>query len=342
MRFRFTAEMDDFLKENVEALSYSDLTALFGERFGISVTRNTVTKHCQEKWGIHKTDRRGAGHRYTAQQDDWIMEHAGEMTCKELTELFNITFGENVTVGGITQRSAKLGTRKLERHCYTVEELQWLKDHLHEMSWDDLHREFCERFNVRVAKKTLNAVLYKRGILKVPRHHWTEEERRFLIENNDSCTLPELTERFNQEFGLNLGYGAVTQQCQFYLGLRRGENTFQAAEVPAGTERIKNGGKYGFVKVKMPGAVRGHHREAWRKKADVIWEDLHGPLPEGGVVVHLDGNHMNFDPDNLYCINRKIQAVMSSNQWWTDSKEHTLTAIKWCELYYAMKEDPQA
>lgn len=337
MAFRFTAEMDVFLEKNAPLLAWPELTALFGERFSVSVSKNTIQKHCQTKWHIYKTDRRGCGHRYTEEQLQWILDHA-DLKYQDMTDGFNAYFCTDVSRSGITQQCERLGVKKIERHSYTQEEIQWLTDHLQDMTWEQLHKEFCKRFDVRVSRKRLNQMLYERGILKIPRHHWTNTERQFLKENNDKYTLPELTERFNQYFGLELSYGAITQQCQTFLGLRRGENTFQATEVPAGTEVVKNDGKYSRIMVKMPGAVRGQHRKAWRKKAEVIYEQLHGPIPENGRVIHLDGNFENFDADNLYCIDARIQACLSLHKWWTDSKEHTLAAIKWCELFYAMKD----
>ena len=68
-----------------------------------------------------------------------------------------------------------------------------------------------------------------------------------------------------------------------------------------------------------------------------IYQDAYGEIEEGKMVCFLDGNAENFDIDNLYPIDRKISAVMSANQWWTKDREHTLTAIKWCELHYALK-----
>lgn len=35
---------------------------------------------------------------------------------------------------------------------------------------------------------------------------------------------------------------------------------------------------------------------------------------------------------------RKINTVMNCNSWFTTNRENTLTAIKWCELFYALKE----
>jgi len=35
-----------------------------------------------------------------------------------------------------------------------------------------------------------------------------------------------------------------------------------------------------------------------------IWEKLHGPIPEGCVIHHVDFNPLNNKPDNLQCITR--------------------------------------
>lgn len=36
------------------------------------------------------------------------------------------------------------------------------------------------------------------------------------------------------------------------------------------------------------------HREVWRS--------IHGEIPEGGIVHHIDGNTLNNNPDNLCCL----------------------------------------
>jgi hypothetical protein len=73
-------------------------------------------------------------------------------------------------------------------------------------------------------------------------------------------------------------------------------------------------------------------------KRRYVWEQAYGPIPEKHKIIHLDGDCMNCDLDNLYCIPYKFTAILNKNRWMTDSREHTLTAIKWCELFYAMKE----
>ena len=46
---------------------------------------------------------------------------------------------------------------------------------------------------------------------------------------------------------------------------------------------------------------------------------------------------MNCDISNLYMVNRKIHMTMTSNNWYSENKQQTLTALKWCELFYAIK-----
>lgn len=41
-------------------------------------------------------------------------------------------------------------------------------------------------------------------------------------------------------------------------------------------------------------------------KRRVVWEQHFGPIPKTHMVIHLDGNKLNCDIDNLYCIPKKI------------------------------------
>ena len=73
-------------------------------------------------------------------------------------------------------------------------------------------------------------------------------------------------------------------------------------------------------------------------KRRVVWERLHGEIPKDHRIIHLDGNQMNCDPSNLYCVPAKFVPILSHNHWWSENPELTRTAIKWCELFYAIKE----
>ena len=78
-------------------------------------------------------------------------------------------------------------------------------------------------------------------------------------------------------------------------------------------------------------------RKNWVAKHRLIWEKERGKIPKGGIVIFLDCDRTNFDIDNLYCTNKKITTAMIRNKWFSENGELTLTAIKWCELLYALR-----
>lgn len=61
---------------------------------------------------------------------------------------------------------------------------------------------------------------------------------------------------------------------------------------PLGTRREQANG---YISVKL--AEGG--KKGWRWEHQVVWEAIHGPLPEGWCIHHVDGNKTNNAPDNL-------------------------------------------
>ena len=45
-----------------------------------------------------------------------------------------------------------------------------------------------------------------------------------------------------------------------------------------------------------------------------VWESVHGPIPEGGVVHHIDTNPANNDPSNLELKTRSTHALVHSSE----------------------------
>ena len=54
------------------------------------------------------------------------------------------------------------------------------------------------------------------------------------------------------------------------------------------------------------------------------------------VYTQNDAHNSNFKCNEL--LSEKINALMNQNHWFTDNKDNTLAAIKWCELFYALQE----
>lgn len=106
-----------------------------------------------------------------------------------------------------------------------------------------------------------------------------------------------------RRFGVSRSVQAISQQ-RFRMGLPSPGNLGQIPHNRrfSGDERENPNGR---VKVKRPDGK-------WVEKKRVIWEETNGrELPEGCVVVFVDGDCSNFDPDNLACVERAHMATIN-------------------------------
>ncbi|MGZ5053503.1 MAG: HNH endonuclease signature motif containing protein, partial [Methylobacter sp.] len=76
--------------------------------------------------------------------------------------------------------------------------------------------------------------------------------------------------------------------------------------LPIGTELMKDD-DYLWVKVADP--------NVWRQKHRIVWESIHGAQPKGTAIVFLDGDRLNFDPDNLQLLTRRELLQMNRNKY---------------------------
>lgn len=106
--------------------------------------------------------------------------------------------------------------------------------------------------------------------------------------------------------------------------------------VPVGTERWTSPPK------SNPGAARYLKRKVadpnvWRFAHHIAWEQHHGPIPNGGIVVFLDGDTANLAIDNLHCIDRTLLGVANG----AGIPYHLAGAYRaLAELQQALKDKP--
>ncbi len=172
---------------------------------------------------------------------------------------------------------------------------------------------------------------------------YTTEQSEWLKNNYDNVSsYMELVTLFNERFNTNRSLGQISDKCIKQLKLKGMPNSTRYGnkvkeQLPVGTVRKNRHATYIKVMESANAHITGYAEPYWLPLQKKIYQDHYGEIEKGKMVVFLDGNTENFDINNLYCIDRRISVIMSKNKWWTDSIEHTLTAIKWCELYYAMK-----
>jgi hypothetical protein len=141
---------------------------------------------------------------------------------------------------------------------------------------------------------------------------YTPEEIRFIKKNITGRSYTEMTDLFNKHFGLRgkkkIPFGqmkGILRKHKLSNGLPRRflPGCIAANRKPVGTESYKSDRGYIIVKTADP--------DVWKYKHIVIWENAHGPVPEGHVIMFADGNKQNLRLSNLLMVSRKELGVMN-------------------------------
>ena len=196
---------------------------------------------------------------------------------------------------------------------------------------------------------------------------YTPEQDEWLRENAPRMSRKELAERFNDAFCQNRSVGGIKAYCN-----RLGFHSASDGRFKPGCETWQKGVKGDAFKAHytaesfqrgIEGMMQANKTRKigdeviiagvpWivtsldygvpfcdrrNPKRRVVWEQAYGAIPDDHCIVCLDGDQMNCDLSNLYCMPIRFRPLLAKNRWWFGNAELTLAAIKWCELYYAIK-----
>lgn len=112
-------------------------------------------------------------------------------------------------------------------------------------------------------------------------------------------------------------------------GYRKGkkpENT-----KPIGHEYIKDG----YVMVKTEETPYGSN---YKPKHRVLWEEANGPVPEGCILMFLDGNKQNCALENIELVTREELGIMIRLNLRSEFAEITKTGILIARVIAAMEK----
>lgn len=163
----------------------------------------------------------------------------------------------------------------------------------------------------------------------------TDEQRVYIKENLERFrTIREFREHFNEKFDLDIKQTTMESFIAKTLLIKRGKNEGRFKKgggnrhksLPVGTIKKTQGRT--VIKVQQSGErIKSYDRPDWMPMQEYVYQCSKGEVPEGCYICFLDGNNENFDPENLYPINRRIHAYMSRNRLWSKDAELTKTAI---------------
>ena len=205
-------------------------------------------------------------------------------------------------------------------------------------------------------------------------NRYSPEQEAFLKTNAPFMSRKELTELFNARFDTNKSELAIKSwcnargfnssndgrfkdgHCSWQTGLTKEDfkSHYSEKSFDKMLHNMKESNKthvigdeiirHGIPHIVISTDYNKPFHERLMVKRRYVWEKAYGQIPDDHMVIHLDGDHMNCDLSNLACIPTKYRPLLNKNHWLGNSKDVTLTAVKWCELFYATKEmkgDPE-
>lgn len=226
-------------------------------------------------------------------------------------------------------------------YSYTPEQLNWIKDNYALYpTRQTLTDAFNTYFNSNRSVSAIGLAAVKLcGLRRNKRQLFTPEEDAWLIENYRLYRSDVLRDMFVEKFDHRSSTRGLITHCNAILRIESGRKDFRKGRtpdniLPVGSERTNKQG-YTLVKVNDNVGERGNsqtYHDNWKFKQILIWEQHHGPVPDGYNVIFLDGDKSNFELTNLCCIPTKYMGVLAGNNWYTGDPDITATAIKWCEI----------
>lgn len=219
---------------------------------------------------------------------------------------------------------------------FTAEQDEWLqKKHSPEIVIRVLTAEYNTFWGENRSVDTMKHHCKRLG-LQQERGDFTPEQDAWLRKRNRKYSARDMTVLFNQKFGTHRNPNTIKVHCNrdlrvFFL------NSHMSTGLPIGSEKIVNG--YVWIKVSDQAHGKNSFYKNWRQKSHVVFEQHYGSMPpEGYTIVFLDGNKQNTSIENLYAVSGKVNREMGKKKWWNTDPDLTLAAIKWCELFYIIKE----
>lgn len=195
---------------------------------------------------------------------------------------------------------------------WTEEQIKYLQSRKNE-NRELITADFNIKFNRNYKKTTIKGLMQRKGFN-------SENDGRFKKGDtpwNKGMRGEEYFNHYDKE--------------KVVLKMRKMHEINRTAKI--GEEFVYNGVPYirteaGKRTVKFGGIMR---------KRDYVWRLHNGDKPKGHCIVHLDGNHLNCEIENLRCIPRKYMTLLMKNGWFSKNPTVTDAAIKWCDHYYAIK-----
>ena len=168
---------------------------------------------------------------------------------------------------------------------------------------------------------------------------YTNEQLAFMEKHGADMTTTELTNALNKAFSTGHTAGSVRTTLKNMGILKsketRARNCAMNGE-PIGSAKIIGG--YRYIKVRKSSG--GFYKD-WEREICLAYKNAYGDIPEGYMVVTLNGDKLDARHENLALISKKVAARMANGHgksFWSNSADITKAGIAVCELDQALSD----
>ena len=291
-------------------------------------------------------------HFWTDEEDAWIISNFSNNREKMLSD-FNNTFNANITISALNQRLFKYKLLA-PNSDYTLEMEEWLKQNynLEHKKVQELTDEFNATFGTNKTKSSIWHKAFRltnQRLSDEPRTRleYTPEMIERIKEIVPLWSYKKCAQMMSEEFNYNFTSSMIEHKAN-RLGVKKPNNGFSNLDPrlhssnwfikgrpslntkPVGIERVmryKDGRIFVAVKIGMP--------NKWEFKHRLVYKQHYGEIPDGYMINFADGNHLNFEPDNLILVSRGENIILNKNKLRFNDKDLTKTGLTLSKLMIA-------
>ena len=168
---------------------------------------------------------------------------------------------------------------------------------------------------------------------------YTKEQLAFMEKHGADMTTLELTSELNKAFHTSHTAASVRTTLKNMGILKSKETRARSCAMngePIGSAKIIGG--YRYIKVRKSSG--GFYKD-WEREICLVYKNAYGDIPEGYMVVTLNGDKLDARPENLALISKKVAARMANGHgksFWSNSADITKAGIAVCELDQALSD----
>jgi hypothetical protein len=147
---------------------------------------------------------------------------------------------------------------------------------------------------------------------------YTLEQKQWLKDNIGREPYSVTAKKFYDYFGIALRKKQISMFAwNNSLGI---ENHVYSHKLY--TEKLMSDG---YIYVKISNTEKDWKN--WKAKHRAVYEQAHGHIPKGHIIIFLDGNKRNFAIENLYAVTRAENIKLSQYGFISKNRDITLTGI---------------